>query len=192
MRDELFESPDFAGICKAISENITESPTFKECDILLIFLSFGSEFDTSYLIKSALELDKKIFVPKVTGNEMIFYLYDKESEFTVSSYGIREPKENKNDLFSYIDRVKSKIKILNITPALCVDHDLYRLGYGGGFYDRFLAGISLKAGSDVSIKNLVPIYSGFVLKSLPHDDNDKKIDMIVTEKKGDIRELQRD
>ena len=146
----------------------------------------------SYLLKSALELDKKIFVPKVTGNEMIFYLYDKDSEFTVSSYGIREPNENKNDLFSYIDRVKSKIKILNITPALCVDHDLYRLGYGGGFYDRFLAGISLKAGSDVSIKNLVPIYSGFVLKSLPHDDNDKKIDMIVTEKKGDIRELQRD
>ena len=112
MRDELFKSPDHAKICKDISDNITESQIFKNSDILLIFLSFGSEFDTSYLINSALLLDKKVFIPKVKGSDMIFYPYDEEAGFTVSSYGIREPKESRYDLISYMKTEKRKLNIL--------------------------------------------------------------------------------
>ena len=192
MRDELFNSPDHAKICKDISDNITGSRIFKNSDILLVFLSFGSEFDTSYLIKSALLLDKKVFIPKVKGTDMIFYPYDEKAGFTVSSYGILEPKESQNDLISYIKAGKRKLNILNIAPALCADKDFYRLGYGGGFYDRFLSDLINMDLPDISITSLVPIYSGFITEKLPHDDNDIKAEMIVTEKKGDIRELQRD
>ncbi|MBQ7450370.1 5-formyltetrahydrofolate cyclo-ligase, partial [bacterium] len=62
-----------------------------------------------------------------------------------------------------------------IVPALSVDKNHYRLGYGKGYYDRFLNNFS------VLPKTLTPIFSELIIEKLPRESHDKKIDIIITD-----------
>ena len=110
-----------------------------------------------------LEDDKKFYFPKVDGEELLTCPFEKGVEFQESSLHINEPCSNP---------VNSDILDLIYVPALAVDKHCYRLGYGGGFYDRFLKG--------VKAKTVVPIYREFVVEELPHEDFDKHVDEIIT------------
>ena len=86
----------------------------------------------------------------------------------VNKFGIPEP-------------LKTKIKTPNfiIVPILAFDKNKYRLGYGGGFYDRYLEKMS-------KIKKILKIGLGFSyqeLKKIPINKYDKRLDLIITEKK---------
>ncbi len=98
---------------------------------------------------------------------MDFFEWKNNDPLKINKYGIAEPI-SANKIYPDIIFV----------PLVAYDYDLNRLGYGGGFYDRYLAKI-------VKIKNIMKIglgYSYQELKKIPIDKYDKKLDLIITEK----------
>lgn len=94
----------------------------------LVYYSYGSEADTHGLIKALLAAGKEVFLPRVEGSEIVPVQYfGDESALVKNSYGIFEPAGKGYE--GGID--------VCITPLLAVNSRGYRLGYGGGYYDRF-------------------------------------------------------
>ena len=107
--------------------------------------------------------DKKFYLPKVNGSDILICPYC--SELKKSDLGIYEPCSQP---------VNSKVLDLVIVPALMADRQGYRLGYGGGFYDRFIE----KHGQN--FKTLCPIPKELFTEKLPVEKYDKKTDIVIT------------
>ena len=109
-----------------------------------------------------------IALPKIKKkSQMEFYKWYQNDPLTINKYGIPEP-ENTNRVYPDILFV----------PLVAFDKELNRLGYGGGFYDRYIQKIS-------KIKNIVKVGLAFSfqkLKTIPVNKHDKKLDIIITEK----------
>ena len=113
--------------------------------------------------------DKKILLPVTEkNNKMNFFSWKKNHVLLVNNYGMLEP-------------LKSKVKIPNLllVPILVFDRDKYRLGYGKGFYDRYLNKYLKK------FNNILTVGVAFSFQryhKLPRNKNDVKLDYILTEK----------
>ncbi|WP_278335080.1 5-formyltetrahydrofolate cyclo-ligase [Clostridium pasteurianum] len=118
----------------AIYEIITKSKEFIEAEVLFIYVSFGKEVDTHNIIKYALNLGKKVCAPRVISrlSGMKALKVNDLEELELSSYGILEPKDT-------AEEVKLDDMDLAIIPGLAFDLKGDRIGYGGGFYDRFFS-----------------------------------------------------
>lgn len=134
---------------------------FQNAVSVFCYISFGDELDTSGILNFP---DKKIFVPKVIENEMYMTKYTPQNLKT-GKFGITEPAECSPVTPSESDVI--------IVPALACDKNFYRIGYGKGFYDKFT--------KDTKAVKILPIPSVFVSENIPHDENDIKTDIIVTE-----------
>lgn len=101
---------------------------FADRHSFFIYYSFGSEADTHAIIKRLLALGKRVYLPKVFGGEMYAAEYfGREEELKKNSFGIEEPV---GEAFT------GDIDVC-IAPLLAVNEGGFRLGYGGGYYDRF-------------------------------------------------------
>ena len=132
------------------------------------YISFGSEIKTDKILSLH---DKNIFVPKLCGENMIMVPYEKDS-LSENKFGIMEPMSD----FSVLPQQNDII----IVPALAADKNFNRLGYGGGYYDRFL--------KNLSAKKIVPISEKLITSEIDTDVFGQKVDIIVTEKAVYFRE----
>ncbi len=149
---------------EVIRKRLRELDIYKNAKSVFIFISYKSEVNTHEMIKMIKEDGKKLLVPLVIGKEMIATEIDGIEDLSPNKMGILEPK--KGDPVTDVD--------LTITPGLAFDKDGYRLGYGGGFYDKFFEKIdttSLAIGFDEQRT-----------ESVPHEDYDKKVDYLLTDK----------
>lgn len=154
-----------------ITKRFINTTQFKNAEIIAIYKSFSSEVSTEEIIKYALKSGKKIALPRVNKSKLDFYeIKSIDEKLIKSNFGIEEPIENSK---TFVD--KQKIDLV-IVPGLAFDKEKNRLGYGGGFYDRFLAGINaLKIGicfDEQLLKN----------ETLPVKETDIKLDIIITDK----------
>lgn len=154
---------------KTISFNIIKSDWFKKATQVLIFSSVGNEFDTRLLIDECRSLNKATFFPLCVDSfgKMEFLKVASSDDLQSGMYNIPEPK---GTCEKYIQKENDLI----IVPCLSVDREKNRIGYGKGYYDRFLKGFN-----GVS---LCPCYCEMVTNKLPIDENDIKINIIVTDK----------
>ena len=154
---------------KEISEKIIQSDYFKKAEQVLVFASTDEEFDTRYIIERCRMEHKRVFYPLCLDNKgnMEFLKVDSAGDLEVGMMGILEPKKTCK---SY----KYKENDIVIVPALSVDKNKYRIGYGGGYYDRFL-----KNFNGVSI---CPCYSELWTEKLPADEYDIKVSYVATDK----------
>lgn len=119
-----------------LTERILGHQWFYQAEKLLIFVSFGSEIDTLEIILEALRKQKKVYVPKVCGRgEMEFYRIFAMEELKAGYQGIPEPDGSSE---KYLWNAEEK-GVLMIMPGAAFDPYRNRIGYGGGFYDRYLA-----------------------------------------------------
>lgn len=110
----------------AISDAVLE--VFGAFDSFFVYYSYGSEADTRALIDRLLNAGKKVFLPRVEGKDIVAVQYDGDKDGLIkNSYGIFEPK----------GQAYNKPIDVCITPLLAVNPKGYRLGYGGGYYDRY-------------------------------------------------------
>ena len=137
---------------------------------LLVYVSTPIEVDTHRLIVQALADGKRVAVPRcIPGTRnMEFYYIDSMDDLEPGSFGVLEPREDAARL------VKDYHHAMCIIPAFSYDYTGYRLGYGKGYYDRFLAGFE---GYMIGI-----CYSACVRRSLPHGRFDRPAQLLVTEK----------
>lgn len=119
-----------------LTERICGHQWFYLADTVLGFVSYGSEIDTTGILQEALLKKKKVFVPKVIGENMIFYRIQSLEELVEGYKGIREPVGDTEE-FIYISADADKV--LMLMPGAVFDLQKNRIGYGKGFYDRYLA-----------------------------------------------------
>ena len=124
----------------------------------LCYINYKSEVDTKRFISWLLKASVSVYVPKVIGNQMDFYKITCLEELEKGYQGILEPKQNENLLFQKL--VPEKEKVCMILPGCAFDYSGNRMGYGGGFYDRYLNKLSklyciykTAAAYEIQIKN---------------------------------------
>ena len=154
-----------------ITDSVTGTPEYKAARDVLIYVSTGSEADTTELIKRCFEDKKNVYVPKVYGKEMRFISIGSLDELTPGYYGIMEPVSDepvweKGSRDTYNDS-------LCIMPGLAFDRKFNRIGYGGGFYDKFL--------KKAQVYKMAVCYDCQIVERIDAQDTDIKPDMIVTD-----------
>ena len=157
---------------KIIKEKLKETKFYKNSTNIFIYIGFGSEIDTKEYIKEFLSEGKNVFVPRIKDNIMEAVKIDSISDLVKNKYGIPEPSYN---LYKTSDG--SKNIDLIIVPGLAFDITGGRLGYGGGYYDRYL---------EDKFKNIPKIalaYDFQVINNVPTDKHDIRVDYIITEKR---------
>ena len=161
---------------KIITDRYLELDSYKEAEIIFVYSSMEKEIPTQRIINTAIKDGKKVALPKVitgvkAGAKMDFVFINKDTEYKTGVYGILEPV---SDEFINVNDIKDKIEML--IPGLCFDLRGRRIGYGGGYYDRYLT----KYPEDkFHITALAYEYQMF--ESLPFAENDKSVNLIVTE-----------
>lgn len=147
-----------------LTEKILELPEYKNAKTVFVYVSHGSEIETSELIREALK-DKQVLVPYCMDSSGIMIAceissFDDLSEGMYKIYEPKNPEEFKGD----ID--------LSIVPGVAFSYDGYRIGYGKGYYDRFLA---KNRTFSIGIT-----YDELLFDSIPHNEYDFRLDMILT------------
>lgn len=145
--------------------------SFKEADTIFTYVSTKIEIDTQALIQYALDEGKKVAVPYCIEhtNEMDFYyINDPRKDLECRTFGVMEPKPG------LCKKVTDFTQGLCIVPGLLYDTKGYRLGYGKGYYDRFLSRFS---GVTMGL-----IYSDCVIATIPHGRFDQRVDILISEK----------
>ena len=152
-----------------IAENLFDSDLYKNADAVFCYWAVDSEVQTKSIIKKALADQKKVALPKCTdkNGNMTFYYINSLSDLIEGMYGIMEPPE------CFAADVGNENSIC-IVPALAFDSEGYRLGYGKGYYDRFL---SIFSGISIGV-----CFQECLTQALPRNEFDKKVNYIITDK----------
>ena len=143
---------------KIIINKIRELQIYQKSSHIMLFYPVQSEIN----LLDLLEDNKNFYFPKVEKENLLVCPYD--GNFTKSVLNIPEPNTTP---------VNPEILDLIIVPALAVDKQGYRLGYGGGFYDRFLVKYP-------KIPTVVPVYKELFVGNLPHEKTDIKVKEVIT------------
>jgi 5-formyltetrahydrofolate cyclo-ligase len=162
-RDTL--SFDFINIAsKQIQKKLHKIEDYKRAKTIAAYFSIGSEVKTQDIIQEILSEQKALALPRVEGDEIIFCEVKKFEDLEKGEFGIMEPKQN-------CPAVKKFDVIL--VPAVAMTRSGQRLGYGKGFYDRFL--------KKTKTTTVALTYSKMIVKNIPKSDGDVLIQWVVTE-----------
>ncbi len=155
---------------RGILEKLLSLPEFIGAPRVFTYLSVGREVDTRSFIEHCRRLGKTLALPISRENgDMSFALLDCSlSELPVGRYGIPSPREASSELIP-------EASDIIVVPALCCDEDAYRLGHGGGYYDRYLA--YCKAFSVGLCREEL------MTAKVPRDEFDIRLNCLVTEKR---------
>ena len=155
---------DFKNILKILKKNKIKGK------IIGGYYPYNYEVDAIKILEKFETLDYKVSLPKIKKNsQMDFFYWSRKDPLIINKYGIPEPSSN-------------KVVYPNIllVPLVAFDKNFNRIGYGGGFYDRYINKIKM-------IKKIVTIglaYSFQKVKEIPVNEHDIKLDFIVTNEKN--------
>ncbi len=155
----------------AIFEKLISTNAYINADTILPYVSTEIEVDTLNIIRHAIENDKRVAVPKcIDGTcDMEFYYIKSISDLEIGAFGVLEPKVDKCAKMYTYD------KGVCIVPGLSFDMKGYRLGYGKGYYDRFLS-------THFLLKKIGLCYANSTTTELVSGRFDICVDMLVTDK----------
>lgn len=154
---------------RRIIQNLESTKAYLDSRVIFCYVSYNNEVDTIEFIKNSIN-KKKICIPKVNGDRSITPYYISSLDTLVrNKFNILEPDIEKENI--------ADIKDINIAvvPGVGFDDSFNRIGHGLGYYDKFFTDIKNP------IVKIGLCFESQLLKSLPIDDFDVKMDMIITE-----------
>lgn len=155
---------------RKITEQVLRTSEFQNAELILTYADFQNEVQTGLLTEAAWKYGKKVAFPKVNGNEMDFYLISEYTQLAPGAMHILEPT-------AYCEKITVfPENTLMIMPGVAFDENLNRVGYGGGYYDRFL-----DKHPDLNI--IAVGYELQLCESIPTEPTDYRPHMLITEKK---------
>lgn len=157
-----------ASASRDILDRLFALKEYREANLILTYADHKGEVETSALIRDALKKGKKVACPKVSGKEMDFFLIGSLDDLKRGYMGIPEPDT--------LEKVSAKDQLM-IMPGLAFDEKCHRIGYGGGFYDRFLS--KYPGHCD----KIALAFEFQIFYDLPYDEFDICPDMVITEKR---------
>lgn len=165
-RDRLDNKAEYD---RKIAEQFISSPLFEEAETVLLYYSSGSEISTNEIFRVCLEKGKKVAFPVCLDKDgtMEFFTVRDEHDLAEGMYGIKAPAEG-------CPRLICDEKCLCAVPGLAFDRKGYRIGYGKGYYDRYLACFP---GVSVGL-----CYDALLCEELPVNEYDIKVNYLITDK----------
>ena len=153
-----------------ITQKLLATPEYAEAATVLTYVSVSSEVSTRKFIECALRDGKTVAVPRcLPGHRLEFVAIASLEQLVAAPFNLLEPSKDLSALTE--DQMNNSICIV---PALLVDTKGYRLGYGAGFYDRFL--------STYPCEKICLAYQQNLSKTmLPHTEFDVPVDTVITE-----------
>ncbi len=156
----------------AIMNNLIPLTILKNSNHIMLYISFGSELDTKPLIDHLFNQNKKVYIPltiPATREMIVSELLDFKNDLEMGNFGVLEPKQE-----SLRPMAADNLDLV-IVPGVAFDKEGYRIGYGGGYYDRFLPQLppsttKISLAYDIQIINNIP--------KMPHD---YPVQYIITE-----------
>ena len=152
---------------RKIFERVANLPQFKNAETVLCYVSTAIEVDTDEIIRYCLISGKKVAVPQCVGQNMVFRFITGREQLKKGAFGISEPDESLPSANSFENSIC-------IVPALRYNTEGQRIGYGKGFYDRFLR--------DSGCFSIGICYDDFI-GNFPAEKHDKAVDIVVTERR---------
>ncbi len=148
-----------------IHTKLTELVAERRPERVLCYISTETEVDTTEFLQDLLQARQEVYAPRCFGKEMKFIRLSDLSHLKTGAFGIPEPEGT--------EELRDFSGSLCVTPALAFSRDGYRIGYGGGYYDRFLKNYP---GLSVGI-----CWHDF-LEEIPHDSFDVPVQLLVTDR----------
>ncbi|MEO2220486.1 MAG: 5-formyltetrahydrofolate cyclo-ligase [Nitrosopumilus sp.] len=170
LRDLLLERRDNTSFdllkiaSKKMQKRINKVYAFKDAQKIGLYYPIGSEILTQDIIQELISKGKDIFLPKVTGENIEFRKIEDFGSLEIGNFDIMEPKED--------CMVNNNLDII-VVPTVGISPTGIRLGYGHGFYDKFLA---RNRTTTISL-----ILEKQIIKNIPKSEHDINIDWIITE-----------
>lgn len=156
-----------------ITARLLQMPEYRQAEAVLGYMNFGTEFASSLWIERALAEGKRLALPKVnrhTNHLDLYWVEDTENQLTAGLWGIREP------VVERCERVNDTSEIeFVLLPGVAFTRDGARLGYGGGYYDKLLAGMARRPAL------VAAAFALQIVETLPQEANDVKVEWVVTE-----------
>jgi 5-formyltetrahydrofolate cyclo-ligase len=151
----------------AISRQVVEFSTFRDANVIFVYVSTDDEIDTRAIIEEGLKQGKRVCVPRCEGRGIMkAYEISSFDDLQEGSYGILEPRET-------CPFVEPDCVELALVPCMACTPSGQRLGYGGGFYDRYLQGRTYPAAALCR--------NALILDELPAGEYDVPVDLVITE-----------
>ena len=152
-----------------IVNKIINLDVYKKAKVIALYKAMEDEVNIDDLINKSLNDRKIVLLPKIYNKEMFFLQSNQKTKFEKSSYNILEPEwDNEKEYYT------GNISLI-IVPGLGFDLNKNRIGYGKGYYDKYL---KRNDGYKIGI-----CFDEQIVKTIPIDFNDVKMDLIITEKK---------
>ena len=143
---------------------------FNKYNVVAIYLSFNNEVNTSKIISSFLSNNKQVVIPKIKDDDLVFtYFNGENSNLVKNKYGIYEVKDKEEQIVD-----DNQIDLI-IVPSICCNIFKYRIGYGKGYYDRYLKN---KKMTKISL-----CYDELISDIPFQDENDVKMNIIISDKR---------
>lgn len=150
---------------REITAKVTNLPEFQSAERILAYADYNHEVMTGFIMEEAWKQGKEVAVPKVVGQDMVFYKLTDFAQLEKGYFGIPEPA--RGEIITWENAVM-------IMPGVAFDAQNHRVGYGGGFYDRFLE-------KHPDIKRVALAFDFQILPSVPTEPTDISPEIIVTE-----------
>lgn len=184
LRNEILKLRDALSVdermqkSQQIAKYLIEQKAFQEADKILLFASYKSEVETAQIFDVAHALNKDVYYPKVVDKKMKFYQVQNKEDLIEGYRGIREPEINEDRQF-----VATLLeKILVVMPGTVFDKSGNRIGYGGGYYDKYLQQLECIMPKENVCKIAVAFECQMVeTGKIPSETYDVKPDYIITE-----------
>lgn len=156
-----------------VCERVIASSTYKNANVILAYMPKEDELDITSVLEKALLDGKKLALPNCDPEtkNMDFYFVNSLSELSEGHYSILEPNTD-NEMYDY-ENYKDK-NIICIVPAIVYDRKGFRIGYGGGYYDRYL---STFKGLKVGVA-----YFNHIISEVPKGKFDFAVDVLISER----------
>ena len=161
---------------RAIISNLKALNEFQKAEVILMYASLPDEVETLKLIDELLSEDKKqIYCPVTCGDEMDFYQISSTDDLKEGNFHVLEPEISEETLLKPIEVVNYCM----LMPGLMFDKKGNRLGYGKGYYDKYLARVP----KGVNLTTIALSYEAMMKDEIPAEETDKQVDFVVTEDK---------
>lgn len=158
----------------AIQKLLKKEPIYQNARVVLVYMDYRSEVMTTELVQELFESrGKRVFAPKVEGMDIRFYEVTAIEDFIDGYQGIREPEGNPDKIFT--KQMSEEMNCLMLVPGAVFDRKRGRMGYGKGFYDRYLDAFP-------GLHSAALAFECQIAKKVPVEAHDRKPDIVVTNK----------
>lgn len=153
-----------------IAQQLLQEPSIQKANIIAITLSNQPEVDTTFIIEELWKLNKYVTVPKCNPKDRSMQFY-KINNFTETERAYKNILEPIPEITERIE--KDRIDVM-VVPGVVFDRHGYRIGFGGGYYDRYLVGFN---GMRISLA-----FEEQLLNEIPRESHDLPVHILLTDK----------